>query len=172
MRIYLIGFMGSGKTTVGKKLATRLSCEYLDLDDYIEQQEQDSIKNLFEKKGEAYFREQERLYLRNIPDDKSYIISTGGGAPCFFDNIDFMNKTGLTVYLKLKPEQLFSRLESQREKRPLISSKKDDRALLQYIVDKLNEREGYYQKARLIVDGYHLNLDELYHKINTINSLL
>jgi shikimate kinase len=171
MIIYLIGFMGSGKTTAGEKLATRLSCEYLDLDDHIEQQEQDTIKNLFEKKGEAYFREKESVYLRNIPEDKSYIISTGGGTPCFFDNMEFMNQTGLTVYLQLTPEQLFSRLKSQREKRPLISSKKDDRELFQYIIDKLNEREGYYQKARLIVKGYLLNMDELYHRIFNLNNL-
>jgi shikimate kinase len=164
MKIFLIGFMGSGKTTAGKKLAYSLSYNYLDLDEFIEQQEQDSIRNIFEKKGEHYFREQEHEYLRKISGYDDCVISTGGGAPCFFDNMDYMNKAGLTVYLKMEPGQLVSRLKDGKEERPLIKDK-DDQELLQFIKDKLNEREKHYAKAHLIVDGFNLNLKELLDKI-------
>ncbi|MGM0531628.1 MAG: shikimate kinase [Bacteroidota bacterium] len=166
MRIFLIGFMGSGKTTAGKKLADRLSYSYLDLDEFIEQQEQDSIRNIFEKKGEAYFRERESKYLRDISRYVDCVISTGGGAPCFFDNMDYMNNAGITVYLKMTPGQLFSRLNNGREERPLIKNK-DDQELLQYIRNKLSERETHYQKAQLIADGFNLNMSELVKKIHT-----
>ncbi len=165
MKIFLIGFMGSGKTTAGKKLAYRLSYEYLDLDLFIEQQEQDSIRNIFGKKGERYFREQEHKYLRKISGYDDCVISTGGGAPCYFDNMDYMNKAGLTVYLKMDPGQLVSRLKDGREERPLIKDK-DDQELLQFIKDKLGEREEYYSKAHLIVDGFNLNISELLDKIH------
>jgi shikimate kinase len=166
MKIFLIGFMGSGKTTTGKKLAYRLSYSYLDLDEFIEQQEQDSIRNIFEKKGEHYFREKEREYLRKIAGCDNCVISTGGGAPCFFDNIDYMNKAGLTVYLKMEPGQLVSRLKDGKEERPLIKDK-DDQELLQFIRDKLSEREMHYSKAQLIVDGFNLDIKELVDKIHT-----
>lgn len=165
MNIFLIGFMGSGKTTAGKKLANMLSYGYLDLDEFIEQQERYSIRDIFEKKGEAYFRKQESKYLREISIHDKSVISTGGGAPCFYDNMDYMNNKGLTVYLKMKPEQLVTRLKSGREERPLIKDK-DDRELLQFITDKLNERESYYQKAKLIVDGFDLNVSNLLKNIH------
>ncbi|MBS3769453.1 MAG: shikimate kinase [Bacteroidales bacterium] len=164
MRIFLIGFMGSGKTTAGKQLASRLSYRYFDLDEFIEQQEQDSIRKIFEKKGEPYFRKKESKYLRDISHYEDCVISTGGGAPCFFDNMDYMNNTGITVYLKMKPEQLVSRLKDGREERPLIKNK-DDQELLQFIRDKLSERETYYSKAHMIVDGFNLNINELLDKI-------
>lgn len=165
MRIFLIGFMGSGKTTAGKKLANILSYSYLDLDTFVEQQEQDSIKSIFEKKGESYFRQQESKYLRKISQYKDCVISTGGGAPCFYDNMDYMNNAGLTVYLKLQPEQLASRLKNAREERPLIKDK-NDQELLQYITEKLSERERHYRRAKLIVDGFDLNINELLKKIH------
>ncbi|MFP4620827.1 MAG: shikimate kinase [Bacteroidales bacterium] len=165
MKIFLIGFMGCGKTTAGKKLADKLSYSYLDLDQFIEQQEQENIRNIFEKKGEKYFREQESKYLKEITRTNDAVISTGGGAPCFYDNMDYMNNAGLTVYLKMKPEQLASRLKNVREERPLIKDK-DDSELLQYISNKLNERERHYQKAKLVVDGFNLNIIELLEKIH------
>ena len=165
MKIFLIGFMGSGKTTAGKMLANRLSYSYFDLDEFIEQQEQESIRNIFEKKGESYFREQESKYLKKIAEYEDCVISTGGGAPCHFDNMDYMNNAGITVYLKMKPEQLASRLKNGRQERPLIKDK-DDQELLHYIKDKLSQREKDYQKASLTIDGYNFNINELIDKIH------
>ena len=164
MNIFLIGFMGSGKTTAGKKLASRMKYRYIDLDTWIEEQEKMSIKDLFEKKGETYFRNQESKYLRETAHYKECVISTGGGAPCFFDNMDYMNKHGVTVYLKLEPNQLFSRLKNEKTERPLIKSKKDTE-LLEFIKQKLKEREEYYKQAHWIIDGYNLNISNLYNKI-------
>ena len=158
--------MGSGKTTVGKKMANGLSYDYFDLDHFIEQKEKKSVRKIFEIMGEAYFREQESKYLRTISDDKNCVISTGGGLPCYNNNMDYMNNNGLTVYLKMKPEHLFSRLKNGRKNRPLIKDK-NDQELFQYIVDKLNEREFFYQKSRVVVDGFNLNMNDLLEKIRS-----
>lgn len=156
--------MGSGKTTAGKKLAARLAYEYIDLDQFIEQAERDSISNIFEKKGENHFRELESKYLRKISAKNNCVISTGGGAPCFHSNIDFMNNAGFTVYLKMEPEQLLSRLRDAKEQRPLIREKNNEELLL-FIKQKLKEREKFYRKAQLITNGFDLNMNELIKQI-------
>jgi len=97
MLIFLIGFMGSGKSFIGRNLAPILDFEYIDMDKYIEEKEALSITEIFEQKGEVYFREQEHLFIKNIDTTKNYVISTGGGVPCFYNNMDLMNEKGLTI---------------------------------------------------------------------------
>ena len=119
-KVYLIGFMGSGKTTTGLKLASLLGWEFKDLDKNIEENTGMTIPEIFSHHGEAYFREVESRILRSVEPVKNTVISTGGGTPCYSDNMDFMLNTGLTIYLKLNAGQLKSRLSDSNGERPLI----------------------------------------------------
>jgi shikimate kinase len=164
MRIYLIGFMGSGKTTVGRLLAPKLvakfptklpNCVFVDLDHYIEQQQGLTVAEIFAKPGdeggEAYFRELERKYLNEVMTKfPNAVISTGGGTPCFNDNMERMNADGVTVYLKYSPEMLARRLGTSRGVRPLLAGKSQEE-LLAYVKETLSEREVYYNQANVVV---------------------
>lgn len=150
-RIFLIGYMGAGKTTLGKQLAKALSLSFIDLDSYIEQRYHKSVGVLFAERGEAAFREIERMLLAETSEFENTVISTGGGAPCFFDNIDYMNQRGLTVYLKTPAEILAQRLEKAQHTRPLLRDKTPGE-LLAFIQNGLQVREPFYSQARLIVD--------------------
>lgn len=151
MKIFLIGFMGSGKTTIGKKLARRMDYNFIDLDDFIENKEGKRIREIFAASGEEEFRQIEAENLRLLEKIRDTIVSVGGGAPCFHENIEWMNQNGFTVYLKQTPEFLFSRLKSSKGKRPLIKGLKK-KELYDFIVNSLEERSLYYEKAKLIVD--------------------
>lgn len=151
--IYIIGFMGCGKTTAGKKLAAALGWRYADLDNLIETETGKKIHEIFETSGETGFRETETRVLTTLNPDSDIVISTGGGTPCFNSNLEFMLKTGLTIYLKLTPGVLKSRLENSSTVRPLIQNiKKED--LEGYISEKLSEREKWYSRADMIVDAF------------------
>ncbi len=151
-KIFLVGFMGSGKSTAGKKLAARLGWSFIDLDERIESSTGMKINEIFHKRGEKSFRETETDQLHRLEKIKNAVISTGGGTPCFNGNMDFMLTTGLTVYLCLTPVQLKSRLETSGSERPLIRDLgKED--LLNYIIKTLEEREKWYLKADIVVDG-------------------
>ena len=165
-RIYIIGFMGSGKSTVGKKLASTLGWHFLDLDTQIELKAGQSIKDIFSSSGESYFRQIEKETLLDLRTGDDTVISTGGGTPCNGSNMDFMLKTGLVVYLKMTPGQLRNRLERSTGERPLINNL-NKKELLQYISDKVTEREEYYLKASFIVDGIDLDIKSLIDKIKT-----
>jgi len=158
-KIYLIGFMGSGKSTIGKKLASGLCWSFVDLDKKIEEETSLKISEIFSKHGETFFREVETRILRTIGSLADIVISTGGGAPCFYDNMNFMIETGLTIYLKMTPEQLRSRLATSSEERPLIKNICKNK-LLDYIEKKLAEREKWYNQADVIIDG--LNTDSAF----------
>ncbi|MBO5262808.1 MAG: shikimate kinase [Bacteroidaceae bacterium] len=146
-RILLTGYMGAGKTTLGRALAERLGITFIDLDQYIEQRFRKSISQIFAEKGEEGFRDIERRMLHEVADFEDVIISTGGGTPCFFDNIDFMNSKGITVYLKVPVERLFIRLSIARRQRPLIKDKNDEE-LRAFIAEQLAKREPHYSKAQ------------------------
>lgn len=163
MHIFIVGFMGSGKTTVGRKLASRLNRYFIDLDQRIEKDEQMSIEELFEKKGESYFRRLEAQHLRDIRNIADAVVSTGGGAPCHSDNMAFMNETGITLYLKLSPGQLLARLRNSKGKRPLLKNK-NEKEMLEYITKKLKEREPEYEKAQYIVEGFDQNIEKVIQK--------
>lgn len=155
MKVFLIGFMGSGKSSLGKKLAKKLAFDYIDLDQEIEIQTQKSITQIFEEHGEDYFRHLEKHALRATDNLSKHIISVGGGTPMFYNNMTWMNENGKTVYLKLTPEQLLSRLNQpgQIEKRPLLQNK-TEQELLELIQTMLQERSAEYEKAQLIVEGF------------------
>lgn len=146
-RILLIGYMGAGKTTLGRALAAKLGLTFIDLDNYIEQRFCKSISQIFAEKGEEGFRDIERRMLHEVAEFEDVIISTGGGTPCFFDNIDFMNSQGTTVYLQVPVERLFIRLSIARKQRPLIKDKSDDE-LKAFIAEQLAKREPHYSKAQ------------------------
>ncbi|MBC34926.1 MAG: shikimate kinase [Bacteroidetes bacterium] len=164
MRIFLIGYMGSGKSTVGRKLATRLGMDLIDLDDYIESKYKIAIHDFFEKYDEAAFRKIESDMLIEVSQKDNLIISTGGGTPCFNDNIEIINKSGLSVYVKMHPKSLYTRLINAKRIRPLVRDLKGDE-LLTRIENHLAERSQFYEQAHLTVKGEDIDLDQLIEKI-------
>jgi shikimate kinase len=158
--IYLIGFMGSGKSTAGKKLASLLGWSFVDLDTSFENHSGMSIAEFFAKNGEQHFRLIESELLLSLKNSTKTIISTGGGTPCHSENMDYMLETGLCIYLKLTPGQLKSRLSDSSGKRPLIKDIETDR-LEDFIEKKLNYREKWYSLADIIVPGFNLDTDSL-----------
>ena len=152
-RIFLIGYMGSGKTTIGKLLAKKLGYSFIDMDHHIEEKQFKTISQIFAEKGEEEFRRLEQNCLHEVADFENIVISTGGGAPCFFDNMDYMNSHGLTIYLKLTVEELAERLELVGiSKRPLLAGKSSDE-LRQFITEGLQKRESFYEKAAYSLSG-------------------
>ncbi len=151
--IFLIGYMGSGKTTLGRVLSRQLDYDFIDLDLFIENRYHKSIKELFAEHGDNGFREIERRILREVCDFENTIIACGGGTPCFFDNMELMNTHGLTVYLHIPIERLFKRLTkpSAKAKRPVIANKSDDE-LMDFIRKNLEAREMHYKKAVIYFD--------------------
>ncbi len=152
MKIFLVGYMGCGKTTLGRPLARRLGMRFVDMDGYLVDRCGRTIPEIFESEGETGFREREREVLDELMEmEGDAVISTGGGAPCFFDNMARMNACGTTVYLRVSPEGLAARLRDGRDKRPLLRGK-DDVQLLAHIRETLREREVFYGQARMAVD--------------------
>jgi shikimate kinase len=160
MRIFLIGFMGSGKTHWGKQVAERLSLPFFDLDEVITNEEQKSIPEIFATDGEEHFRSKEKEILERLVDENtSMVLSCGGGTPCFFNNIEFMKKYGTVVWLNTQVDVLLQRLMKERNQRPLL---KDitDADLKHYIIRKLNDRRMYYELADVVIDkedGFTMN---------------
>lgn len=148
MRIYLIGFMGAGKTRLGKKLSKLMNYPFYDLDDLIIQESGCSIKEVFEQFGEKYFRKLEQKVLHQTLKYENAIISTGGGAPCFFDNIEWIKNNGTSIYLDVEKNILVDRLWRGREKRPLLNGLQKSE-LLPFIKSKIDEREKYYLQASI-----------------------
>lgn len=143
--------MGSGKTTVGKLLARSLSLEFIDLDAYIENKYRKTISALFAGKGEEEFRKIESQALHEVAQFEDVVISTGGGAPCYLDNMALMNQAGTTVYIKADPEELAARLQVSKTVRPLIYGKSKEE-LVPFITEHLAQRERYYNSAHIV---YH-----------------
>lgn len=159
-RIYIVGFMGSGKTTVGRKLASILGWDFIDLDKQIEINKGMSIPRIFSELGEDQFRKTESEMLRGTSKLAGAVVSTGGGAPCHDENMDFMIHAGITLYLKLTPEQLRSRLIHSKTERPLIKDLNED-ALLEFIKNKLTQREEFYSRAEIILEGCDVDIRHL-----------
>ena len=160
-RIILIGYMGAGKTTVGKALAKELRMPFYDLDRYIESRMHKTVKAIFDERGEAGFRKIEHNMLHEVAEFEDIIISCGGGTPCFFDNIDYMNRQGETVYLKATPEVLYGHLKMGKTIRPLLLNKTADEVQV-FIREQLAQREPYYSRAKHVLD---VNLLDDYEKI-------
>ncbi len=160
-RIIIVGYMGAGKTTVGKALAKELGMQFYDLDWYIEGRMRKTVPQLFAERGEDGFREIERRLLHEAAEFEDVVLSCGGGTPCFFDNMKYMNSQGDTVYLKASPEVLCAHLKMGKTRRPLLEGKDKDE-LLAFVTEQLARREDYYTKAKHV-----LNVDLLdnYEKI-------
>jgi len=150
-KLYLVGYPGSGKTTIGKLLARKLNRSFIDMDEFIENRYRKTISAIFEEKGEAGFREIEHRVLQEVSSFENAVISTGGGLPCFFDNMDIMNRTGITVYLKAEVDELFGRLSFDKQKRPLIKGKSPEE-LRSFIEENLKKRELFYNRAKIIYE--------------------
>ncbi|MFZ9848005.1 MAG: shikimate kinase [Flavobacteriales bacterium] len=148
-KIFLIGFMGSGKTTLGKKIASHLHLEFIDMDDYIEQKEGRSISSIFEKEGEAHFRALEQEALNELLSKENVVVSTGGGTPCFYNNMELINASAQSVYLQVEPEMLLGRLKGATNKRPLLANLSNEELRLQ-ISEKLAAREPYYMQSKVV----------------------
>lgn len=144
--------MGSGKSSAGKIMARRLNYTFRDIDQQIEEQEKLSVQEIFEQHGENYFRQCEKDLISNVLKGSRQVISTGGGAPCWFSNMELLHASSFTVYLSLPPEVLFSRVRVRTSSRPLLRGKTDTE-LLDYIRQTLEARESFYKRAHLIVDA-------------------
>lgn len=169
MKVYLIGFMASGKTTIGLELAKTLNYEFIDLDVFIENKYNKTVKQIFEQKGEDYFRIIENEALREVASfDGNIIVAAGGGTSCFYNSIDFMNKTGLTIYLKAEVAELVARLIESKTDRPLLWGK-THQELNDYIIRVLDERKKYYEKAKITIESSSVDVPQL---ANTILALV
>ena len=150
-RIILIGYMGAGKTTIGKILAKDLGIPFYDLDWYIETRMRKKVKQIFDERGEEGFRVIEKNMLHEVAEFEDVVLACGGGTPCFFDNMEYLVGQGDVVYLRGTPEVLFRHLKMGKGVRPLLLGKNDEE-LLQYIKENVKKREEYYMKANHIVD--------------------
>ncbi|GHT36238.1 shikimate kinase [Bacteroidia bacterium] len=151
-RIFLIGYMGAGKTTIGKQLAGQMNLIFIDLDHHIEARYHRTISELFAEKGEEAFRDIERRMLHEVSMFENVLISTGGGAPCFFDNMEFMNSVGETVYIKVSPPELVNRLDMVRQTRPVLSGRRGNE-LLTFVTESLEVRKPFYEQASIIFEA-------------------
>lgn len=160
-RIIIIGYMGAGKTTVGRALAAELGIEFYDLDWYIESRMRKTVKQLFDEVGEEGFRKIEHNMLHEVAEFENVVISCGGGTPCFFDNMAYMNQQGDTVYLKASPEILYKHLKMGKSVRPLLLNKTPEEVQV-FITEQLANREPYYSRAKYTVN---VNLMDNHDKI-------
>ena len=161
IRIIIIGYMGAGKTTVGKALSNELGIPFYDLDWYIESMMRKSVKQIFDEKGEEGFRKIEYNMLHEVAEFENIILSGGGGTPCFFDNMDYLNQQGETVYLKATPEVLYGPLKIGKSVRPLLLNKTPEEVQV-FIKEQLVHREPFYAKAKNTLD---VNLLDNFEKI-------
>ena len=151
-RIFLIGFMGSGKSSVGKELAKILKYKFIDLDELIEKEEKKSISTIFSEFGEQHFRRLEQTALITLTHSDKIVVATGGGCASYGNNMQSMNDSGTTVFLNAHPGTIFHRLAPEKSNRPLIAAK-GDIDLMEYIMDKLAERISYYNQAHLKIEA-------------------
>ena len=165
MKIFLIGFMGSGKSYWGRQLSEKLMLPFFDLDKQVESNEGKSINQIFEEKGEENFRLLEKDALHMITEShESFIIATGGGTPCYFNNIDYMNNTGITVWINTPVEILFERLLKEKSNRPLIKELNDDQ-LKGFILKKYADRKIYYEQSRITIEEENKTLEKIVEKL-------
>lgn len=163
--------MGSGKSNIGKLLSKRILLKFIDLDDYIENKEGMSIPNIFENKGEIYFRKIESLYLNEIlQKNESFILSLGGGTPCYSNNIETINEnTSNSIYLQASIKTLAERIQKSKIERPLVSSLNDEK-LFEFIGKHIFERKFFYQKANFTINVDNKSKSEIVNEItNTLN---
>lgn len=165
MRIFLIGFMGSGKTYWGRQVSQKLNMPFFDLDEQIVNSENKSITEIFATEGEEYFRLKEKEILHIITEShSSFVMSCGGGAPCYFNNIEYMNRAGTTVWINASVDTLFKRLVKEKEQRPLLKGLSDE-SLKLFIKKKFSDRKIYYDQADLIIEDEDITLDHFIERV-------
>ncbi len=164
MRVFLVGYMLCGKSTVGKKLAKALNYEFVDTDRWIENKYRLSVEGIFEKYGQSVFRMFERQCLESLSETDNVVIATGGGLPCFGDNMDLINSLGFSIYLKMPVGGVIARYRASHRPRPLLKGKTEEE-LQQFICTTLQERELYYRKADIIVAATDVKVEEIISKI-------
>ena len=172
IRIFLIGYMGAGKTTLGKAFARAMGLTFVDLDWYIEERYHKTVSQIFAERGEDGFRELEKRMLHEASDFENVVISVGGGTPCFFDNMDYMNQVGETVFLDVDNKVLFRRLKVAKQQRPLLANKTDDE-LMAFIQEALEKRLPHYTKAKHVFNGELLeNRHQIQQSVERLKELL
>ena len=164
MRIFLVGFMGAGKSVVGRRLAKSLNLSFYDLDEEIESHYKMSVSAIFQKYDEACFRKLETSVLESFANKDNFVLSCGGGTPCFGENMAFMNSIGTTIYIKLSTDELVGRISSSYHKRPLTEGKSDEE-LASYVDAMLKKREPFYSMAKITVDASGTDKETLVEKI-------
>ena len=162
--IFLVGFMGCGKTHIGHMLAKAMSYHFIDMDHYLEESFGETIPAIFEKQGETFFRQLEHETLMSLKEKSNYVFSTGGGAPCFHNNIEIMNAAGTTIYLNVAPETIVKRILHQRDHRPILKGFANEIELLNFVEKKITERNQFYKQAKIIIDA-NGDADEILKKV-------
>ncbi len=163
--LYLIGFMGVGKTTIGKQLAIQHNTNFIDIDKEIEKKTNDTISNIFQKKGEIYFRQLETITLKSLT--KKNIVACGGGIPIYNNNMNFIKKSGTSIYLKASNNELVSRISKNPKNRPLIQNK-SNKTLKKFIETTLEKREKFYKMADHTIETSNLSEKDVLQKINSL----
>ena len=166
--IILVGYMCVGKTTVGRSLAKELGCQFYDLDWYIEERFRKKVPQIFAEQGEEKFRDLERRMLHEVAEFENVVVSCGGGTPCFFDNMEYMNQTGTTVYMKASVDTILEHLRLSKGERPLLTGKSEEE-LRTYVTEQLAARSPFYEQAQHIV-----NVDVLndFKRVNNVASTI
>ena len=160
MRIFLIGFMGCGKSTMGRSLASMLNLTFIDLDTFIEGKYFKTVPQIFAEEGESEFRKKEHKALEEVALFDDVIVATGGGAPCFYDNVEVMNNAGYCIFLDVATESLVKRLIHSKTERPLIKGKSPDE-LKTFIDALMQKRRPFYEKAKYILKGIELHATDV-----------
>lgn len=165
MRVFLVGFMGSGKSYWGRRWAEQMGFDFIDLDEVIEARLGKTVSDIFEQEGEEHFRQTESDELRLLSGRENIIISCGGGTPCFHENMDWMNASGITVYLSSTPKILFDNIMQDSVRRPLVKDV-NDAEILYFVEKKLKERAPFYEKATITLPATALNDKSLEQILN------
>ena len=163
--LFLVGYMAAGKTTLGRRAAQLLNVEFIDLDAYIESRYRKRVSDLFAERGEEGFRDIERRMLHEVAEFDNVLVATGGGTPCFFDNMEFMNASGTTVYLKVSVEELAKRLELCKHTRPVLKGRSGEE-LKAFIAESLEKRNPFYTKASITFDAEKMLTESDVHDIS------
>ena len=169
--LILMGYMGCGKSALGPLISSQTSLPFIDLDKYIEKREKSSISDIFNNYGEIYFRKKERFYLEQVfLKQSSFVISLGGGTPCYFDNIDYLNlkDDAVSIFLKTSPKELALRLYKNKEHRPMISHLQSKQELEEYVAKHVFERLPFYKKAKKTIDTDNKSIKTIVEEIHLI----
>lgn len=165
-KIFLIGFMGSGKSTFGKKLAKALQFPFIDLDKEIEKKSKCSVNDIFKYLGEDTFRKMESDTLKSFEEIPSFVMATGGGTPCYFDNIEYIHSQGISIYIELDSKSIYNRLSNAKNIRPTIKGKKEDE-LMQFIEETFSKRKHVYEQASHKVNGLNVEVKSVIEILNS-----